>query len=150
MLPAGTSRGYSHWLLIQIYKPLPWKDWVQSAIKSSWLFPHECKMLHSLPQTIQGHLWEESQPATLIFAVSKKWCYFHSADITPHWPQKKFRFSTCQANLWARSSQAPVTCPMSHWSLNNSRKRIQRSLWTVGSRTCPVWEDFSFTCGFHS
>lgn len=56
--------GYSYWLLIQIYKPLPWKDWVQSAIKGSWLFPHEYEMLHSLPpEPSQGHHWERSQPA---------------------------------------------------------------------------------------
>lgn len=104
----------------------------------------------TIPRTPLGEIttcyWE-----TLIIAVTEKLCSPHRADIMPHWPQKQFRFRTHHETMfvWPGStdpSNEPSELERAFWY--NYRKCIDRSLWAVGSRTCPVWEDFSFICAF--
>lgn len=105
----------------------------------------------TIPRTPLGEIttcyWE-----TLIFAVTEKLCSPHRADIMPHWPQKQFRFSTHHANCMfacpcsTDPSNEPSELERAFWC--NYRKCIHTSVWAVGSRTCPVWEDFSFICAF--
>lgn len=114
------------------------------------------KRFTASPEPSQGHRWERSQPA-----IGK-----HSSLLSMRnyvLPTKLIPFPGDPRNnsdlALIMQTVSMFVCPgfadpsNEPWELKrvfwyNYRKCIHWSLWAVGSRTCPVWEDFSFICAF--